>query len=107
MRDEFLFSFERRLRLANDGFAPHLRPCYIRNAAERTNDSFRERDRSIFHTRPTAAQGRPHHRPASLDLDRLGERQGILKLDTQVSHGAVHLRMAQQKLNRVRPVNPD
>src|SRR6056297_33386 len=39
-------------------------------------------------------------RPGRSDLYRLRDRKGVLKLDTKVADGAVHLGMAQQKLDR-------
>ncbi len=42
----------------------------------------------------------PAGRPSHSDLHRLRYRQGVLDLDAEVANGAVHLRMAEQKLNR-------
>ena len=38
--------------------------------------------------------------PCRLDFHRFRDRKGVLKLDTEISDSAVHLRMAQQKLDR-------
>ncbi len=40
-------------------------------------------------------------RPCQSDFHRLRDRQGVFKLDAEVADGAVHLGMAQQKLDRV------
>ncbi len=48
----------------------------------------------------TAGKGRQGRRPASLNFNGLCNRKSILKLDTEVSDGAVHLRVAQQQLDR-------
>lgn len=53
---------------------------------------------------PKSAQGRPARsragRDGLLQVDTLGERQGVLDVDAEVTHRAVHLRVAEQQLDR-------